>query len=110
MIKIGQVALKIAGRDSGCLCVIVDVADGNFVVVDGETRRKKCNLKHLAFLDSEVKIKKNASTDEVKKALVSAGYNIKDVKKGKKRTKKEKPKKIRKTNKKEEPVKTKGKK
>ena len=90
MVKIGQVAMKIAGRDAGKLCVVVDVLDNNYVIVDGNTRRKKCNPRHLEFLNSEVKIKKNADTEEVMKALNTLGFKADKAIKNKE----EKPKKI----------------
>ena len=96
--KIGQLCIKIAGRDGGNYAVIVDNVDDTFVLVDGNVRRKKCNTAHLEPLDKVLKIKKNASTSEVQKALESEGIKI--VKKGEKRTPKERPRKVRKTKKK----------
>ena len=51
MVEIGQLAIKIAGRDGGNFCAIVDKIDDNFVLIDGNVRRKKCNIGHLEFLD-----------------------------------------------------------
>ena len=95
MVDVGQVAMKIAGRDSGNICVIVDKIDPTYVLIDGNVRRKKCNIKHLELLDKVVKIKKNASTDEVKKELEKLG--IKLIVKGKKREAKPRPRKNRKS-------------
>ena len=75
MVKVGQVVMKIAGRDAGEIGAVVDILDNNFVLVDGLIRRRKCNLRHLEFLNLELKIKK-----------------------GKKREHKEKPKQLRKSN------------
>src|SRR3989344_5238641 len=72
--KIGHICMKIAGRDAGKICVIVDTLDKNFVLVDGQSRRKKCNLMHLEPLGKTVDIKKGASHAEVVKALNSAGF------------------------------------
>ena len=91
MVDVGDVALKIAGRDAGNLCVVVEVLDGNFVLIDGETRRKKCNILHLEFLGKKAKVKKGASTSEVVKALSASGFSLKEVKKGKKKESKAKP-------------------
>lgn len=88
MVEVGRLCVKTAGRDSGQFCAIVDVFDDNKVLIDGNVRRKKCNLKHLEFLDKSLKIKKNATSDEVKKALEKEGIII--LKKGEKRVPKEK--------------------
>ena len=69
MIEIGRVCLKIAGRDAGLNCVIIDILDNNFVMIDGQTRRRKCNIKHLEPLDKVLKIKKGASQSEVESAF-----------------------------------------
>ena len=69
MIEIGRVATKIAGRDAGKKCVIVEVLDNNYVMIEGETRRRKCNIAHLDLLDQVIKIKKSASKEEIAKEL-----------------------------------------
>lgn len=97
MVEIGQLAYKVAGRDSGNICVIVDKIDPTYVLIDGNVRRKKCNIRHLEFLERVVKIKKNATTEEIKKELEKLG--IKAVVKGKKREAKPKPLKQRKSRK-----------
>ena len=73
MIEIGRVCVKIAGRDAGKKCVVVEIIDKNLVMIDGETRRRKCNLEHIEPLDKKVEIKKGASHEEVIAALTSAG-------------------------------------
>ncbi len=107
MAKVGQTAMKIAGRDAGEICVVVDVINDNYVLIDGMTRRRKCNVGHLEFLNTEVKIKKNAAHSEVVKALENLGFKISDKKEKKKKEKAERPKKIRKS---ESKVKTEDKK
>lgn len=96
MVNVGQICMKIAGRDAGKLAVVVDVIDNNYVLIDGETRRRKCNVRHLEFLGKEIDVKKSSTSDNIKKALRDLGFTIKDIKKGKKREKKAKPKKLRK--------------
>ncbi len=105
MVDVGDVAVKIAGRDAGQVCVVVDVLDRNFVLVDGATRRRKCNLRHLEFLNKKVKIKKGVSSEEVRKALAELGLKLKEVKKGKTKERKEKPAKTRSSKKEENTVK-----
>jgi large subunit ribosomal protein L14e len=67
--NIGQVCVKLAGREAGSTAVVVDVIDDNFVLIDGNVRRKKCNIRHLEQLDKVAKIAKNATTQEVLAAL-----------------------------------------
>jgi large subunit ribosomal protein L14e len=93
MIEIGRLCIKIAGRDSRKKCVVVDIIDDNFVMIDGETRRKKCNIKHLELLDKVIKIRKGSSHDVVVKEFKTLGIEIKE-KKSKER--KERPKRVRK--------------
>jgi len=101
--KIGQVCVKIAGRDSNRICLIVDVLDKNNVLIDGNTRRRKCNIIHLEPLDKVLKIKKNASHSEVIEAMKKEGLKvIEKEKKKEKKEKKEKPKKKRKVKEKTE--------
>jgi large subunit ribosomal protein L14e len=69
MFEIGRLAVKIAGRDAGKKCVVVDTGDKGFLIIDGQTRRKAVNPKHLEPLDQTVKISKGASSDDVAKAL-----------------------------------------
>ncbi len=69
MINVGKVCMKIAGRDAGKICVITKVIDENFVMIDGQTRRRKCNITHLEILKKDVEIAEDASNSEVVKAL-----------------------------------------
>jgi len=106
MIEIGRLCLKTAGRDAGKHALVVDVLDNNFVLIDGETRRRKCNIKHLEPLAQVVKIKNNASHEEVSKVLKEMGITALNT--GAKE-KKERPRKKRKIKKKEEVEEKKGK-
>ncbi len=105
--EIGRLCIKIAGRDAGKKTLVVDVLENNYVLIDGLTRRRKCNIMHLEPLDKVLKIAKGASTDVVLKALKDEGIEIpeKTKKKDKKETtprpkkqkvKKEKPVKVKK--------------
>ena len=75
--EIGRVAVKVAGREVARKCVILGFVDKNFVLVTGAglsgVRRRSANLKHLVPVDKMVKIKENASDEDVVKALSSAG-------------------------------------
>ncbi len=76
MMDIGRLCMKIAGRDANKICVVLDVMDDNYVLIDGETRRKKCNIKHLEPLDKVVKLKKEASREDVKKVFKDLGLEF----------------------------------
>ncbi len=80
MIDVGRICVKTAGRDAGMKCVVVDVIDDNFVLIDGETRRRKCNIMHLEPLDRTVELKKGASHAEVAKAFEQLGYAVRATK------------------------------
>ncbi len=69
MLEVGKVCMKIAGRDAGKFGVVLDVLDDTYVLLDGEVRRRKCNIHHLEPLDRTVDVKKNATHSEVLKAL-----------------------------------------
>lgn len=81
MIEIGRLCIKTAGRDSGKECVIVDIVDERFVMIDGLTRRRKCNITHLEPTEKVFNIKDNADHEEVMKALEKEGIKIKERKK-----------------------------
>lgn len=95
MFEIGRVCIKIAGRDAGNYCIVVDKIDDNNVLIDGNVRRKKCNVKHLEPTEKIIKIKKNESGENIKKVMYSEGIKIKEKKIKRKKTteKSEKPKK-----------------
>ena len=99
MIEVGRMCVKIAGRDAGLKCVIVEVLDKNFVMIDGQTRRRKCNVLHLEPLDKTVDIKPKASHDEIAEEFSKLQIEVKD-RKSKKAA--ERPRKVRK--KKEKPA------
>lgn len=75
-IEIGRLCVKLAGRDAGRECLIVDIIDDNFVLIDGNTRRKKCNVDHLEILPQKADIKKGASHEEVVEALKHIGVKV----------------------------------
>ncbi len=93
MFEIGRIAVKLAGRDSGMKCVIIDVIDKNNVMIDGQVRRRKCNIKHLELLDQVIKISKNAPKSEVIK-IFKKEFNI-EIKETKPKKTSERPKKQR---------------
>lgn len=93
MIEIGRICMKIAGRDAGKMCVIIDVLDDNFVMIDGETRRRKCNFNHLEPINQTIKISKGADHDTVAKELEKLGMSARSTKP---KAKTQRPKRVRK--------------
>jgi large subunit ribosomal protein L14e len=93
MFEVGRLAIKIAGRDAGQKCVIVDVLDDKTVLIDGMTRRRKCNKMHLEPLNQTLGISQNASHEDVTRAFKELGLEVKTTKA---KAKTEKPKTVRK--------------
>ena len=77
MIDVGRLCVKTAGRDATELCVVVEVIDNTFALVDGNTRRKKVNKAHLEALNKTLDVKKGADTKTVLAAFESAGIEVK---------------------------------
>ena len=66
---LGRVCVKIAGREAGEKCVIVEIIDDNYVEVVGSTiKNRKCNLKHLEPVDQIIEVKAD-DVEAVKKEL-----------------------------------------
>ncbi len=80
MFEVGRVCIKLAGRDAAKKCVIVEVIDDRFVIIDGETRRRKCNVLHLEPLMETLSLKKGASSADVRTAFKKFGLDIKETK------------------------------
>ncbi|WP_371806175.1 50S ribosomal protein L14e [Candidatus Lokiarchaeum ossiferum] len=71
--EVGRVAYKTLGREAGLACVIVEVIDKSYVLVDGiKVRRRRANVRHLAPTPEKIDIKKGAKTADVKKAVKAA--------------------------------------
>ena len=68
-IEVGRVCVKIAGREAGEKCVIVEVIDDKFVEVVGTNiKNRRCNIKHLEPVDQTIEIKSD-NVEEIKKEL-----------------------------------------
>jgi large subunit ribosomal protein L14e len=77
-IEVGRVCVKVAGRESGRKCVIVDVMDKSFVVVTGPkkvsgVKRRRVNINHVAPTEDVIQVKRGASDEEVTQTLEAAG-------------------------------------
>ncbi len=74
MMDIGRVCVKIAGKDAGRKCVVVEVLDEVFVLVSGPSmKRRRCNVSHLEPLQQRLEIPMGATDQEVSHALEEAG-------------------------------------
>jgi large subunit ribosomal protein L14e len=62
------------------MAVIVDVVDHKTILVDGQVRRRKCNIAHVEPTSKTVEIKKGASHQEVVAALKQHGIEVVDRK------------------------------
>ena len=76
-VEVGRVYVKIAGREAGRRCVVVDVIDRNFVLVTGPVkvngvRRRRTNIGHIEPTSLKVKITKGAGDEEIIEALKKA--------------------------------------
>jgi len=77
-IEIGRICVKIAGREAGRRCVIVDVVDKNFVLVTGpqkvsSVKRRRVNVNHVEPTQTKIVIKRGATDEEVTESLKAAG-------------------------------------
>lgn len=73
-IEVGRICVKIAGREAGHRCVIVDIIDKNFVLVTGPrevtgVKRRRVNVNHVEPTTDKVDIARGASDEEVKTQL-----------------------------------------
>ncbi len=70
---IGRLCVKTMGREAGKYCVIVDVIDKNYVLIDGlVVRRRRTNYKHVEPLAETIDIQKGANHEAVEAAIKKA--------------------------------------
>ena len=93
MFDVGRICVKTAGRNAGRIVVIVEKTDDNFVIVDGNVKRKRCNVKHLEPTGKVVKISKGEKSEKIKEILSKEGF---DFRLTKPKDSKERPRKERK--------------
>jgi large subunit ribosomal protein L14e len=61
------------GREAGHYCVIVDVIDKNYLLIDGlKVRRRRVNYNHVEPMADTIEIKKSAKHEEVEAAIKKA--------------------------------------
>ena len=90
MLEVGRICIKVAGRESGKICVVVRKIDKNFVEITGPKeltgiKRRRCNILHLEPTKYLIKIKEGASDKEIirelKKENLIKKFNLKIEKK-----------------------------
>lgn len=90
MIEVGRVCVKIAGKEAGRKCVIVKIIDKNFVLIDGEVKRRRCNIDHLELLPYKIEVSESTPKDEIVKKLKEIFEKRKEERKKKRERKKKK--------------------
>ena len=78
MIEPGRVCLKIAGREAGKYCVIIERIDDNFVLVTGpksitRVKRRKCNIDHLEPTENKFDIDSKADDNLIEELWKKSG-------------------------------------
>ena len=73
-IDVGRICVKLAGREAGKKCIIVEVIDKNFVLVTGPkkvngVKRRRVNVNHIEPTEKMIKVKRGESDEEILKAL-----------------------------------------
>jgi large subunit ribosomal protein L14e len=70
---IGRLCVKTTGREAGYYCVIVDVIDKNYLLIDGlKVRRRRVNFRHVEPVSETVDIKKGATHEALEAAIKKA--------------------------------------
>jgi len=70
---IGRICIKTTGREAGHYCVIVDIIDKNYLIIDGlKIRRRRVNYRHIEPITDTINIKKGASHEEIETAIKQA--------------------------------------
>jgi large subunit ribosomal protein L14e len=73
----GRVCMKIAGRESGKYCVVVEEGDGELVMVTGPkkltgVKHRKCNVNHLEPTTEKLEIS-GTSDEEITQVWENSG-------------------------------------
>lgn len=70
---IGRICVKTMGREAGYYCIIVDIIDKNYLLVDGlQVRRRRVNYKHIEPTKDVIDIHKGADHNAVEAAIKKA--------------------------------------
>lgn len=96
MFTVGRVCLKKAGRDAGRYCVVIEELENDYVTIDGQTRRRKCNIQHLEPTKKTANISEKADSEKVNSELEKLGVKVKEKQQAKQPTTRPKKEKIQK--------------
>lgn len=70
---IGRVCVKTMGREAGYYCVVCDIIDKNYVLIDGlKVRRRRVNFNHIEPTEDMIDIKKGADHTAIESAIKKA--------------------------------------
>ena len=70
---IGRVCIKTTGREAGNYCVIIEIIDKNYALIDGlKVRRRRVNFNHIEPTIDMIEIKKGANHKTVEEAIKKA--------------------------------------
>ncbi|MFX0073506.1 MAG: 50S ribosomal protein L14e [Candidatus Hermodarchaeota archaeon] len=70
---IGRICVKTMGREAGNYCLIVDVIDKNYLLIDGlKVRRRRVNYKHIEPTSDVIDLEKGADHAAVEAAIKKA--------------------------------------
>ncbi len=96
ILEAGRICLKIAGREAGSYCVVLQPQDSKFVLVSGpkaitRVRRRKCSIFHLEPINEKLNISESADDSALENAWRESGLVEKlKIEVPKKRTKQKK--------------------
>jgi large subunit ribosomal protein L14e len=76
-VEVGRICVKVAGREAGRKCVVVDVINKSFALITGPKKvtgikRKRVNVDHIEPTEMKVTIKRGATDEEIVQALTEA--------------------------------------
>ena len=75
---IGRLCVNTMGREAGYYCVIVDIIDKNYLLIDGlKVKRRRVNFRHVEPVSETLEIKKGASHEELEAAIKKAALEKK---------------------------------
>ena len=70
---IGRVCVKTMGREAGNYCIIVDIIDKNYLLIDGlKVKRRRVNFNHIEPTSDMIEIKKGANNKDIEEAIKKA--------------------------------------
>jgi len=81
VVEAGRICVKIAGREAGNKCIIVDVIDKNFILITGpkqvnNVKRRRVNVSHIEPTERKVNISRGESDEDIMKALDEETLNF----------------------------------